>query len=202
LASFRRWLYSEDFPDLGEISYLRGEIRVDLSREELFSHNQVGSEFIRVLGNLVRAGRLGRFCGKGIYLSHEMADFACLPDSVAFSDDTLRSGRLRIGKKVKGDYIELEGTPDTVLEVVNASSVGKDTEVLHDLYWQAGIPEYWLVDARGERLVFDIFQHGRKGHTATRKQGGWLKSKVFGKSFRLTRQDDALGHPEYTLEVR
>jgi hypothetical protein len=29
-----------------------------------------------------------------------------------------------------------------------------------------------------------------------------MKSAVFGKSFRLTRQTDALSHPVYRLEVR
>jgi len=52
--------------------------------------------------------------------------------------------------------LELEGTPDMVLEVVSASSVVKDTETLLQLYWQAGIPEYWLVDARGEALEFTV----------------------------------------------
>jgi len=35
-----------------------------------------------------------------------------------------------------------------------------------------------------------------------RTQGGWAKSAVFGKSFRLTEQTDPLGHPDYTLAVR
>src|SRR5256885_8764701 len=47
-------------------------------------------------------------------------------------------------------YLELEGTPDMVLEVVSESSVQKDTKRLRQLYWQAGIREYWLVDARRE----------------------------------------------------
>ena len=41
-----------------------------------------------------------------------------------------------------------------------------------------------------------------RGYRATPKKGGWLASAVFGKSFRLTRQADELGHPEYTLAVR
>ena len=38
--------------------------------------------------------------------------------------------------------------------------------------------------------------------TETRKQGGWLKSVVFGKSFRLTRRTDRSGNPQFTLEVK
>jgi Uma2 family endonuclease len=74
--------------------------------------------------------------------------------------------------------------------------------VLRDLYWQAGIGEYWLVDARRERIQFDILKRGRSGYVATRKQSGWLKSLVFGKSFRLDSRPDKLGRPEFTLSVR
>ena len=102
----------------------------------------------------------------------------------------------------KEGYLELEGTPDMVLEIVSASSVEKDTETLPDLYWRAGIPEYWLVDAREARLEFDIFRHESDGYVAMRKHGGWIKSGVFGKSFRLSRQIDDEGNPEYSLSVR
>jgi hypothetical protein len=35
-----------------------------------------------------------------------------------------------------------------------------------------------------------------------RKQVGWLKSRVFGKSFRLSRQLDDARNPEYSLSAR
>ena len=81
-----------------------------------------------------------------------------------------------------------------VLEVVSDSSVRKDKRILPDLYWRAGIPEYWLVDARGKSPEFTIFKHGREGYTPTRPQrGGWLKSDVFGRSFRLCRSCSGTG---------
>jgi Uma2 family endonuclease len=88
------------------------------------------------------------------------------------------------------------------LEIVSTGSIGKDTERLRDLYWRAGIPEYWLVDVRGERLSFEILRHTAKGYVSTRSVGGWLKSSVFGKSFRLTRRTDEDGNPEYEVAVR
>jgi hypothetical protein len=87
-------------------------------------------------------------------------------------------------------------------EIVSASSVEKDKETLLDLYWRAAIPEYWIVDARTDRLEFDIFRHTVGGYVATPRQAGWLKSNIFGKSFRLTRRLDDTGNPEYTLSVR
>ena len=98
--------------------------------------------------------------------------------------------------------MEIEGTPDMVLEVVSGSSVSKDTEWLRDLYWKAGIAEYWLVDCRGERVDFDILRHTAGGYSATSKSAGWMESAVFGHSFLLTRQSDEMGQPEYTLEAR
>ena len=99
-------------------------------------------------------------------------------------------------------YLELDGTPDMVLEIVSASSAEKDKATLLDLYCRAGIPEYWLVDARDDRLEFDILRHAAAGYTTTRRHAGWLKSGVFGKSFRLSRHLDDLGNPEFSLSVR
>jgi Uma2 family endonuclease len=96
----------------------------------------------------------------------------------------------------------VEGSPDMVLEVVSPGSVKKDTDILKRGYWEAGVREYWLVDARSDPLSFEILRHSAKGYVATRKRDGWLKSAVFGKSFRLSNRTTALGHPEYTLEVR
>jgi Uma2 family endonuclease len=89
-----------------------------------------------------------------------------------------------------------------VLEVISNGSVRKDTVILRQAYWEAGVQEYWLVDARKQPLTFDILRHTAKGYVATRKQGGWLRSPVFGKSFRLTQGTDFLGQPSFTLEVR
>lgn len=86
-----------------------------------------------------------------------------------------------------------------VLEVVSPSSVQKDIATLRDLYCRAAIPEYWLVDARRATPAFTIFRHTERGYVPGCKPGGWLKSRVFGKSFRLTRQADERGNPEYAL---
>ncbi len=201
LKSFRRWAHSDEFPDNGRICYLNGEVWVDMSKEQIFTHNQVKGEIAIVLGSLVKTDRLGRFFPDGVLLSNVSADLASQPDGTFVSNETFKAGRVRLIEGVEEGYVELEGTPDMVLEVVSPSSVEKDTVELRDLYWQAGIREYWLVDARGPRLVFDILYHSAKGYLATRKQGGWLKSAVFQMSFKLTHHTDHLGHPDYQLEV-
>jgi Uma2 family endonuclease len=202
LEAFRRWVRSDEVPEKGRISFLYGGVWLDMSKEQAFSHNQVKTQFAMKIGILVEQGRLGRFFGDGMRLSDPEADLSHVPDGIFVSKQSLQTGRVRLIEGAKEGFIELEGSPDMVLEVVSQSSVRKDLVILRDLYWQAGIREYWVVDARGERLRFDILRHAAKDYVATRKQAGWLCSEVFGKSFKLTAQRDDLGYPEYTLSVR
>ncbi len=39
--SFLRWTEDDTFPDHGRIDYLAGEIWIDMSEEQIYSHNQV-----------------------------------------------------------------------------------------------------------------------------------------------------------------
>jgi Uma2 family endonuclease len=202
LQSFRRWADSDEFPQTGRIGYLKGEVWVDMSKEQVFTHVDLKGEFTEVLRRVVKAERLGRYFPDGLLLVNVLADIAWKPDGTFISMETLRSGRVQLVAGKKQGYVELEGPPDMVLEVVSDSSVHKDTVALREAYAEVGIREYWLVDARREPLRFDILRLTPKGYVATRKQGGWLKSAVFGKSFQLTQQTDPLGYPEYTLAVR
>jgi Uma2 family endonuclease len=202
LEAFRRWAHSEDFPEAGRICFLHGDVWVDMSREQVFTHNQLKQEFNLVLGGLVKVQRLGRFFPDGLLVTHDRAQLACQPDGTFVSRQTLKSGRVRLVEGEKGGYLELAGTPDMVLEIVSSSSVEKDTVTLPDLYWRAEIPEYWLVDARSSRLQFEILHYQSNGYATVRKQGGWVESQVFGRSFRLTRRLDDEGNPEFSLAVR
>jgi hypothetical protein len=204
LESFRRWLDAEDVPEKVDISYLEDEVRVDMSKEQVFSHVLVKTEFAVVLGGMVKAGLEGLYFIDGVRVSNIQANFSVRSDGVFASHASLESKRVRVTIGEVG-FLELEGSPDMMLEVVSPSSVDKDTKVLRQAYREGGIREYWLVDAREEPLSFDILRHATgkgRGYTATRKQQGWLKSEVFGKSFRLQQRTTALGHPDYTLEAR
>jgi Uma2 family endonuclease len=202
LESFRRWAHSDEFPERGSFSYLNGEIWVDLSMEELFSHNQVKAEFTAVVGGMVRTVQLGYFVCDRMLLSNAAANLSTEPDAMFCFWHTVQTGRLRLIKGPVQGYMELEGTPDMVLEIISRSSVRKDTERLRELYWRAGISEYWLVDARGESPHFDILRHAKDGYVASEAEDGWLFSAVFGQAFRLTQQTDPLGYPQYKLQVR
>ena len=202
IDAFRRWVDADDFPEKGRIWWLKGELWIDLSREQIFSHVLVKTEFTAVVASLVQTDESGLFLTDGLFLSNIAADIAGKPDSTYIATATLQSDRVRLIEGAEGGFVELQGSPDMVLEVLSASSVKKDTVVLKQAYWDADIREYWLVDARGEPLQFDIFRHTARGYAAQRKQDGWIKSPVFGKSFKLTQRIGPAGHPDYTLAVR
>jgi Uma2 family endonuclease len=202
LESFRRWADADDFPEAGRVWFLKGEVWLDMSKEQVLSHVLVKTKIAYTLTGLVEAGQLGMYLGDGALLSNELADISGKPDGMFLANATLQSGRARLVEGMEEGYLEVEGSPDMVLEVVSRTSVRKDTVTLRQAYWEAGVREYWLVDARKEPVAFDILRHTARGYSAARKPQGWVKSAGFGKAFRLVVRTSPLGHPDYTLEVR
>lgn len=201
LQSFRRWTDMDVFPEEGRVCYLAGEVWVDMSKEQIFTHVAVKTEFTIALGGLVKSRDLGLFLTDGAYLSNVAADIGVRPDGIFVASETLRAGRVQLVEGKEHGFVELEGSPDMVLEIVSQGSLRKDKVTLRRAYWEAGVREYWLVDARNEPPAFDILRHTGTGYRATTRSGGWLKSVVLGHFFRLTHHTGALGHPEYTLAV-
>jgi len=203
LEAFRSWARSDEYPQQGRYAYLDGEIRVDLSMEQPFTHNRLKTKITTALDTLVDEVGSGEVFSDGMLLSNPAANLSTEPDAMYVSFDTMQSGRVRFVEGKIAGFKELEGTPDMVLEIVSTTSIRKDTEILRDLYWRAGIPEYWLIDARGSELLFALLRYTSRGYVATRQQAdGSVRSAVFGRSFRLTQRSGPLGNPQYLVEVR
>src|SRR5438045_8741214 len=96
----------------------------------------------------------------------------------------------------------MEYSPHKVLEFGSLISGSKDTKVLHKAYWEAGVREYWLVDARRseERRVGKGCSS--RGSRENGKKEGWGRSAVLGKSVSLTRSLNARTEPEYAVAMR
>lgn len=201
IEAFRRWADDPGFPRPGRIWWLRGDMWADMSREQIFTHNAVRTEITSVLHLLRKNNGLGRVFSDGLRLSNFAADISGNPDATFVSTVTMNSDRIRLIEGTEGGIVEIQGAVDMVLEVVSKSSEHKDTVTMRQAYWDAGIREYWLVDARRE-LSFILLRQSARGYVAVRKQDGWLKSAVFGKSFRLTGATNKQGHPEYTLHAK
>jgi Uma2 family endonuclease len=202
LESFRRWARSDEYPQRGWVSFLDDEIWVGTDMEQLFTHNRVKTCFTVILGGIAESEGLGYYFSDRAALVHERANLATEPDGTFCSFAALGEQRVQLIEGVEEGHVEIEGAPDMVLEVVSTRSVRKDTKVLRGLYWRAGIPEYWLVDARKEALQFDILRRTERGYAATRRKQGWLRSEVFGRSFLLEAKPDRLGNPQFFLRSR
>ncbi len=203
LGGFRKWTCSDEFPERGTITFLGGEIIVDMSPERLGSHNSVKGEIARVVGNLVDDADSGKFYVDGARFVHVAADVSNEPDGMFVLWETFANGTVRDIPTADGDdWIELEGTPDWVLEILSPSSVNKDTVKLLDRYHRAGVPEYWLIDVRDSKLDFTILIHDPDGYRPAPVKAGWQKSQVFGKQFRLIRFSDRRGRPAFRLEMK
>ena len=197
--SFRRWTCSDEFPEHGWFSHLNGELWVDLSMEKA-EHNQIKAAVSRTVGTIVETEDAGIFFVDRMRLINLDVLLSTEPDGMFVSHVSLKSGRVEL--KQGDDALEVVGSPDAVMEIVSKTSVKKDTEVLRDLYWQAEIPEYWLIDSLQKEVELDILRLTPSKYVSTRKQGGWVKSQILGKSFRLVSERGDHGITKYTLEYR
>ncbi len=198
LEGFRLWTWSDSFPERGRIDFLDGELEIDLTPENLFLHGTVKTAVAAGLQEQVAGtGRGAVFVDCTRIVSVE-ALLSVEPDVVAVLWDSLQSGRVRGVPAARGkpqspqSYIELEGAPDLVVEVISDSSVRKDRQRLPPLYARAGVPELWLVDARktGPMPVeLAIFNLGPDGYVlAAADAEGWCASRFLGRRCRLRRR--------------
>jgi Uma2 family endonuclease len=202
LATFRRWTASDEFPTQGSFAFLNSDIWVDLSMEELITHNQVKAEFTFLTMSILHRRPLGRYVPDRMYLTNIEANLSTEPDGLFYLYSTIQAGRLRLIEKAEVGIIELEGSPDMTLEIVSKTSVRKDTVVLKELYWKAKIPEYWLVDVRPGHFSFDILVSGAERYEAAAVRDGWIRSPLFGLEFSLREDVDPVGKRLFRVDVR
>jgi Uma2 family endonuclease len=202
-AGFRAWATSDAFPERLRASFINQEIIIDMSPEELETHNKVKTTVVGAIDFLNRRLDLGELFSDRTLVSNRAAGLSTEPDATFVSWSSFDAARVRLvpRKKRPGQYMELEGTPDWVLEIVSQSSVAQDTEWLRESYHRAGIPEYWLIDARFDELSFQVLRRRRDRFAVVAARGGWCRSQVFGHSFRLERQKNKIGRWSYTLGV-
>ncbi len=205
LAGFRAWAASDEFPREGcRISYIAGEMLIDMSPEEINVHNWIKTSVTIAWGTLVQQADSGVVYADRALLSNEDADLSSEPDVMFATWNTLKAGRLRPVpmERFPDRAMELEGTPDCVVEIVSPSSVRKDTKLLLEAYHRAGIAEYWLIDGTKEPLHWQILRHAPGGYVAAAPVKGWTHSRVFDRRFKFQRSRDPMGNWRYSLRVK
>jgi Uma2 family endonuclease len=206
LDHFRRWSQGDEFPERGRIDYLSGTLEVDLSPEDLYTHGAVKTALAaKLFSEVEEAGRGSVFVDRTRIVS-AAAGLSAEPDIVVVLWRSLREGRVREVPSAgagEGRFVELEGNPDLVVEILSDRSQRKDRERLPRLYAKAGIPELWTVDARGETLAFDVHLLTPNGYRPESPDaGGWRGSPLLGQGCRLARQRTELARWTYRLETK
>jgi Uma2 family endonuclease len=200
---FRRWVTTLRFPEHVHPTFVDGEMWFTMSPESLETHSKVKTEFTSVLAAHVRDRDLGEVYADGALFTNVAARVSTEPDLQFISWAASESGRVTLTrrKQRREEFIEIVGTPDLVLEVVSDSSTRKDLVRLKAAYERAGVPEYWLVDARAERIAFQILTLEDGVYRAPAAADRPQRSGVLGARFELRRARNRVGRFTYTLSI-
>lgn len=204
LPKFRSWSASDAFPREGRLDFLAGTVEVDMAPEDVTSHATVKVAIVRALGSLLEDTDRGFMVTDRTRYVAPGAALSCEPDVMAIQFSSLLEGRVRLVPKsgAEGRFAEVEGSADLVVEVVSDSSEAKDRRRLFERYREAGVGEYWLVDARGPQVRLEVF-HLRGGAyvpTVT-DPGGHVASDLLGVRLRIARLPHATGVIRYRVET-
>ncbi|GHV16925.1 hypothetical protein FACS189493_3630 [Spirochaetia bacterium] len=84
-----------------------------------------------------------------------------------YSDDTvLEPDLVVICDSAKIDERGCNGAPDLVIEILSPSNTNRDTLVKLNLYLDAGVREYWIVDPKNQYVQIYTLDQGRYFMTA------------------------------------
>lgn len=206
LREFRDWALSDEFPESGRIDYISGRIEVDTAPEDHYTHGTLKVRVTSAIEQRVFELDLGDVCTSNTRISDIAANLSAEPDVVVISYEAMDEGRVKLVPKAsreEGRYVEIEGGPDLIVEIISDSSVQKDTKRLPKAYFDAGVREYWLIDARSEELLFQIQRRGGTSFEATSIDiDGFQRSNVLDGSYRLDRERHQRGHWVYQLRLK
>lgn len=204
LGAFRRWARSSAFPETGRIDWIGGHLEVDLLPEELNSHATPKAALVRDLSNFIEATDLGVVLTDSMRVTSVPADLSVEPDVVVLLFESIARGFVRLVRSPqdRDRCVEVQGIPDLVIECVSPSSVAKDRIRLRERYAAAGIPEYWIVDARVAPPAMTVLRRSGRGFREVKMdRRGYLASLVLNRRVRLDRRPERLGVVRYRLLI-
>ncbi len=201
LDGYRAWVKSEPCPEGVRTTYVSGEVVIEMSPEALERHNKVKTAITAAIAWFVQDRDLGEVYSDRTLLTHEAAGLSTEPDLTFVSWASFEHGRVRLVEQsgAPHDYIELLGGPDLVVEIVSDSSVRKDTTLLRAAYERASVREYWLIDARGHDVAFDILLNQEGVLCTPEDRFGPQVSDVLEGRWTLTRSTNRAGRFAYRL---
>lgn len=139
-------------------------------------------------------------CIDSMRFMHKRADLSSEPDVVFITDESLTDGTALV--KDGDASLEIEGSPDLVVEIISPTSKYKDDEVLRKKYWQAGVKEYWIADSRKAPTLTILKRNGKKYVAGAADAQGWMRSSVLKAQCRLVTQPGPVATTRVNLELK
>ncbi|MGE3799544.1 MAG: Uma2 family endonuclease [Candidatus Kapaibacterium sp.] len=106
--------------------------------------------------------------------------FAAPTDVILSQENTVQPDILFISKDRK-DVIQphaIVGSPDLIVEIISPGSIERDRYVKRDLYEQAGVREYWMVDPANRSVEVLVIEEGEYRLASFASQGERVVSTV------------------------
>ena len=179
LDGFLDWAASDEFPKQGRIDFINGRLFIDMAAEEINSHVKLKQAVLRGLDNFAHEQNCGEILADGVRFANTESSSGTEPDGMFCSFESIETGRVRYIEiqPGRGRVMAVQGRPDIIVEVISNSSVSKDNRELRQSHFAAGVREYWIFDARGMRLSFDLL---------TRNEHDWVEAAPDADGFRLS----------------
>jgi Uma2 family endonuclease len=122
--------------------WVEGEI-VYMSNPSL-THQDISDFLTAILRFFVEANHLGRVISAPFQLKFDFQDSSRQPDLMFVSNEN--------ANKVKKQFVQ--GTADLIIEIISPESRTRDKGDKFYEYEQAGVKEFWLIDADRKRAEF------------------------------------------------
>ena len=149
----------------GEIFFIRPK--------RIFTHAAVSQESRPIL-NLNEELDLGDIFINGVLVTNVEADVSKNPDMVGVLWESLESGKSAVRHQMKTRKVEIEGSPDWLLEIVSSSSVKKDKQDLRSVS-KAGVDDIGSSTPR-LKIEFQILNWRKSGYVAAlRRTAGYVR---------------------------
>ena len=96
LEAFRESAGDNDLPEKTRIDFYRGEVWIDMGREQVFTHGHLKTRISTTLDLLTQTTDIGYYFCNGILVTNVAADLSGNPDGTFVSHDSLESGRVAL----------------------------------------------------------------------------------------------------------
>lgn len=77
------------------------------------------------------------------------------------------------------DELNIQGAPDLVVEVLSPSNPAHDRKLKYDLYAEAGVREYWIIDPHNRSVEIHVLKEGNYEQLGKWGEGETARSIVF-----------------------